>query len=192
MRTCVADDSAYLLTGFHDLSGRFSGRDHDGLLLDLFLEFVDRGLELGVLAAEGGVWRVVHDHVGLDAAAFDEPGSLGAINADLGGAGDPFVGEVVAEAEPDLTAPGSCADDLAEAEALEAFAEGLAVGAGVLIAEHDHVATERVLHVPRRLADAALPEEPGLSHEAQSTHESILPPPLWRTSTIKPLRLKTG
>ena len=77
----------------------------------------------------------------------------------------PPVHQEVGRREPDLAAPGARADDLAQAEPLEALGERLAVGGGAFVAQHHHVAAERVLHVPVRVADPVLPVEPGLAEQ---------------------------
>src|SRR5665647_1748749 len=137
----------------------------DRILGDELLEVLDGGLELGVLAVERGVRQIVDDDVRVDAVPLDEPLTLGPINARFRRRGDAAVDEDVRRAEPDLAAPGPCPDDLAQAEAPEAFAKGLAVRSRALVAQDDHVPAESVLHVPGRLADPVLPVEPGFAHE---------------------------
>ena len=48
-------------------------RNRPRVLLDLGEQVFDRGVELGILALEGRMGQVVHDDVGVEAVAFDEP-----------------------------------------------------------------------------------------------------------------------
>lgn len=66
------------------------------VLLDFVLEKFDGGFELSVVAFEGGVGKIVHGDVGVDAMAFDEPPAVGTIDAEFGSSGDSAVGEEVA------------------------------------------------------------------------------------------------
>src|SRR6185312_2703203 len=135
------------------------------VLPDLVLKVGDGGVELGVAAQEGGVGEVVHRHVGIDAVPFDQPGSVRAEDAELGGGGDPLVHQEVGGGQPDLPTPGAGADHLAQPQALDALGEGLAIRAGVLVDQHHQVAAEGVLHVRRGRAHPRLPPEPRLALE---------------------------
>ena len=96
---------------------------------------------------------------------FDEPVAVRTEDAGFSRGRDAAIDEEVARRQPDLAAPGARADDLAEPEPPETFGEGLAVRRGVLVAQHHDVPAEGVLHVPRRMADARLPVEPGLAQQ---------------------------
>src|SRR5712691_11264997 len=140
-------------------------RDNDGFEADFVLQVINCFLELGVFAFEGGVGQVVHDNVRVNPVAFDQPLAFRTVNANLGGGSDAFIDEPIARAEPNLTAPGARANDFAKTETLETFGEGLAIGTGEFIAEHDQMAAEGILHVPGRIANAGLPIKPGLAHQ---------------------------
>src|ERR1700722_9510427 len=76
-----------------------------------------------------------------------------------------MIREKVAEGEPDFATPGARADNFAEIQAADAFAEGFPVRGGVLVAKNDDVAAKRVLHVPDGIPDARLPVKPGLAEK---------------------------
>ena len=141
------------------------GRNGTRVVLDLLPEKVESGLKLGVGAGEGGVGKIVDDGVGFNAAAFNEPGAVWAIYADLRSGGEAVVGLSIIEGKPDFAAPGAGADDLAKLEMLEALREGFAVGGRILVAENDDVSAECVLHIPVGIADAWLPVEPCLAKQ---------------------------
>src|ERR1700733_12645639 len=135
------------------------------LVVDKLLQMLDRGVELRVLTLEGCVRKIIDDDVRIDAMAFDQPGALWSKDSGLAGRCDPAIRQIVAGAEPDLAAPRSGADNFPESQAPETLCKRLAVRARPLIAQDDDVASERLLHVPIRLADPWLPVHPGLSDQ---------------------------
>jgi hypothetical protein len=52
---------------------RWWRRHGDRLLVDLLLQVVYRLRELRILPLEGSMGPIIHDHVGINAVALDEP-----------------------------------------------------------------------------------------------------------------------
>src|SRR5262249_11040006 len=134
-------------------------------LADKLLQVMDSRFELRVLAGEGRMRQVIHDEVRVDPMAFDQPGALRPVDADLASRRNAAVRQPVPGAEPDLSTPGSSADHLAKAKTAKAFAEGLAVRCSPLVAEHYEVTAKCLLHVPKWLTGARLPVHPRFAHE---------------------------
>src|SRR6266481_5889968 len=107
-----------------------------------------------VTAREGGVRQIVHHDVGIYTVALDKPFAIGAVDADFGGGGDSLISQEIAEGKPNFATPRAHADDFAEIQAANSFAEGFAVGRGALVAKHNDVAAKSVLHVPGGVSDA--------------------------------------
>ena len=76
---------------------RWGRRDDDRLLADLLLQVVYRLCELRILSLEGGMWPIIHDHVGINAVAFDEPFALRTIDNILGGGRDALIHQPIVE-----------------------------------------------------------------------------------------------
>src|SRR5580704_10658356 len=71
---------------------RWRWRDGARVQPNLFLQEGDRGVELGVTPGKGGVGKIIHNHVGINAVAFDEPLPLRAVDAIFGGRRDAGIG----------------------------------------------------------------------------------------------------
>ena len=67
-----------------------------GIGLDLFLQQLDRRLELCVISGKRGMRQVVDDDVRIDTVAFDKPLPFGTVYSGFGGGGDTVVGLDVA------------------------------------------------------------------------------------------------
>src|ERR1039458_6253155 len=103
------------------------------------------------------MWKIVHYHIRIHAMALDHPLVIGTEYAPFGGRGDSAVHQSIARGEPDLSTPGARPDHLAQPELAEPFGERFAVRPGELIAQHHHVAAERLLHIPEWFAGSRLP-----------------------------------
>src|SRR5579863_6881444 len=132
-------------------------RQRRWLLANQALQMLDGGIELCVLAQGGCVRQVVHDNIRIHAVTFDEPGLLRAVNPDFSGTGDSAVCQEIAEAQPNLAAPGARPDYFTETQAAKPFRKRLAIGAGPFVAQHHDMTAKRLLHIPKRLAYARLP-----------------------------------
>src|SRR5262245_44646363 len=142
-------------------------REFDRFLLDHLLQVPDCGVELGVLAIERSVRQIVHDDVWIDSMPFDQPSAFRAVHAVFRCGCDTLIDQKVVGAQPDLTAPGARANQLAEAETPEALAERLTVAGGELGTQDDDLYPTGELHVPiRRVAAPLAPVHPGLAHQA--------------------------
>src|SRR5262245_31851354 len=132
-------------------------RSLHGIGLDLVQEDPNSRVQLRVRALCSGPRQVVHDEIGLDAAALDAPVAPGAEHADLRGSRDAAVDEEVVLRQPDLAAPRARAHDFPEAEPPEPFRERLAVRDRGLVHDRHDPAAERERHVRDRVARAGLP-----------------------------------
>src|SRR5262245_25132990 len=92
---------------------RHGGQRHR-FLFEFLFEVLYARLKLRVFALERGVWKIVDQHIGLDAMSFDQPGAVAVEDAEFGRRGDAPVQQVIAGGEPDFAAPGSCANDLSK------------------------------------------------------------------------------
>src|SRR4030095_12015758 len=124
---------------------------------------LDACLELGIAAIEGFVRKIVDNDVRVHTVAFDQPGTFRTIDSDFRGGSHAAVYEPPLGREPDFSAPGASANELAQPKPATTFGERLAIAGGAFIAEHDQVAAKGILHVPGRLAHARLPIKPRLA-----------------------------
>src|SRR5215469_3221076 len=86
------------------------GRDlgnRSRILADLFLQVLQGSVKLRVAALEGGVRKIVNNHIRIYPVPFDQPLAIGSVDTYFSCGGDSAVGEGVACGEPDLASPGA-------------------------------------------------------------------------------------
>ncbi len=117
-------------------------RNSDWVELDLLLQMLEGGLELGVFSPERRVRQVVHDDVRVNPVTFDQPFAFRSINAMFCCRRDSFIHQPIVERKPDFAAPGASADDLAQTQPFEALGKCLPIGAGVFVARRRYAARQ--------------------------------------------------
>ena len=107
--------------------------------------YVDRVVELHVVAVDQAVRVEVQLDVGIDAVAFDNPiAALRVPAAEFRLRDHATVAQRLVAADADPAAPGARADDRAELELLETEGEGLAIAAALAVDQCREVTAEGV------------------------------------------------
>ena len=105
----LADDAGQAIEAVRSMleSGKFGAAGRRVLLEEMLYGRP----QLSVLTVEGRVGEIVHDDVGIDTVALDEPLSLGSIYTELGRCYNPIVHQAVAAGQPDFPAPAAGTND---------------------------------------------------------------------------------
>ena len=168
-------------------------RRHARIALDLVEQEFHRCVELRVLAIERRVRQVVDDDVGIDAVPARSAISPRAHTRRVSAAAAmPPIDEPVVASSARSRRPRCACRSPCRAPGGGSLRRTLRRPSRLLVHQHDHVAAECVLHVPVRLPGARLPVHPRLAQQLSRIQLSMLPPRLWRTSMMRPCRLKTG